>query len=293
METVLLSIILSQGVFIQTKEAIFLAPFISAFLNDAFSCACLFFVRRTQQYKHKTTVIQALNTKEGKILILSGLFGGPLGMTAYLLAIKYIGVTYTAAISSLYPAIGAVIAWIFLKDKLSTRQFLGILLCAIGVIGMAGMPKDNVANHNFFIFAFACAFFWSLEAIISSFAMKKGNISYDVALQIRHGTSMICYAFLFLPLLNAWGFTLHVISNKSVLLLLLTAILETGSYLFYYKAIHIIGATKAMSLNITYMVWSVLFCILLFRQVPSGYASLSIIILLLGVLQVVYRKNQI
>ena len=287
LETVLLSIVLSTGTFIQSKQAIYLAPFVSAFLNDALSSVWLLIFRKTNRQYRNTRVLETLKKKNGKLIILSGLVGGPLGMSAYLLSIKYIGASYTAVISALYPAIGSIIAWFFLKEKLSKNQLVGICLCVFGSIGMAGIPKGDGGNNNYFIFAFVCAFFWGLEAVISSYAMKKGEVSFETALQIRQGTSILCYVVLFLPLLHAWGFTIQVLTHKYILLLFLTAFFETGSYLLYYKAISVTGVAKAMSLNITYIVWSVLFSIIIFREMPQEYEIISILILLIGVLCVV------
>ena len=45
--------------------------------------------------------------------MLGALLGGPVGMTGYLLAIKYLGPAYTAIISSLYPALGALLSYLF------------------------------------------------------------------------------------------------------------------------------------------------------------------------------------
>lgn len=293
LETVVLSIILMKGAFVETRQAALLAPIVSAFLNDTFSGLWLFAFRKSNRKYRSTTIIQLLKKKNGRMLILSGLFGGPLGMSAYLLSIKYVGTSYTAVISALYPAIGSVFAWIFLKDKLTKKQLVGIGLCIFGVIGMTGAPEGNVSSIFSFLFAFACALFWGLEAVISSYAMREGDVPYEAALQIRHTTSILCYGILLLPLLQAWGFTLKALTDRSIfLLLLLTALFETGSYLMYYKAIRVIGATKAMSLNITYMIWSVLFGIVLLGDVPKASEVLSIIVLLAGVLLVVRHKRE-
>lgn len=292
LETVILSLILMKGLLTQTKDALLLAPFICAFLNDTFSGLWLFGVRKAKREYRKTNILSVLKKKNGRLLILSGMFGGPLGMSCYLLAIKYIGTSYTAVISALYPAIGSVIAWLLLKDKLTKKQLFGILICIFGIIGMTGTPTDQIHNYAYLGFAFACALFWGLEAVVSSYAMRDGDVPYEAALQIRHNTSILCYALLFLPLLHAWGFTWKVVMNQQILLLLLlTALLETGSYLFYYKAINLIGAAKAMSLNVTYMIWSVFFGILLFKQVPTLYEMISILILLIGVLLVVQNQT--
>ena len=294
LETVVLSIVLSLGIFVESKETIFLAPFVCAFLNDTISGICLFFFRRTKKEYRKNNVLITLKNKNGKMLILSGLFGGPLGMSAYLLSIKYIGPSYTAVISAIYPALGSIIAWIFLKDKLSKKQLIGVCMCVFGSVAMVGIPKGNTGSVGLFIFAFACALFWALEAVISSYAMKSGEISFEIALQIRQGTSFLCYVIIFLPLLHAWGFTFRILTHKSIVVLIITGLLEMGSYLFYYKAINLLGAAKAMSLNITYIVWSVIFSVLIFREALQIYELISITILLTGVLFVVkkVRKNR-
>jgi len=292
LETVILSIVLSTGIFVESKEAIYLAPFICAFLNDTISGICLFIFRKKKKEYRNKSVLKTLKNKNGKILILSGLFGGPLGMSAYLLSIRYIGASYTAVISAIYPAIGSIIAWILLKDKLSKRQLIGICMCVFGSIEMIGIPRGNTGSVSLFIFAFACAFFWALEAVISSYAMKSGEISFEIALQIRQGTSFLCYAIIFLPVLHAWRFTFQVLTHKSIVMLLITGLLEMGSYLCYYKAINLLGAAKAMSLNITYIVWSVFFSIAIFREIPPIYVVISITILITGVLLVVKKSRE-
>jgi uncharacterized membrane protein len=43
----------------------------------------------------------------------------------------------------------------------------------------------------------------------------------------------------------------------------IAALFATVSYLFYYKAIAQIGASKAMALNVTYTAWAILFTVVL------------------------------
>ena len=65
--------------------------------------------------------------------MLGGILGGPVGMTGYYLAVKYIGAGHAATISSLYPAIGAVLAFIFLKEKIGKRGWFGLVLAILGI----------------------------------------------------------------------------------------------------------------------------------------------------------------
>lgn len=88
LDTALTGIILSSSPFIETPKAILLAPFVSAFLHDMFSSLWMFlYMIVTKQLKQ---VIKALKTRSGKYICIAALFGGPIGMASYLLAIKYI-----------------------------------------------------------------------------------------------------------------------------------------------------------------------------------------------------------
>ncbi|OPX41935.1 EamA-like transporter family protein [Ruminiclostridium hungatei] len=293
-QTVILSLVLAAGIFTQSSQAVFLAPVVGAFLNDAISGVWLLVFRKSYRPFRGSNVLTLLKSRQGKLLLLSGLCGGPLGMGAYVLSIRCVGVTDTAVISALYPVVGSILARLFLHEALSGKQMAGILMSAAGVIGMVGLPWGNSGHAVNYIPAFACALFWSLEAVLSSYGMKHGSIPFEAALQIRQGTSFLCYAVVFLPMLNAWSFTGHILSNRIILLLFLTALLETGSYLLYYKSISVTGPSKAMSMNITYIIWSILLSILIFKKLPTAYEALSIVILSAGVFMVIGfgRKNK-
>ena len=67
-------------------------------------------------------------------MILAALFGGPIGMMAYMFAITNIGASYTASISAMYPAAGAFFSYLFLKIKLSKKGWLGLFLSILSII---------------------------------------------------------------------------------------------------------------------------------------------------------------
>jgi len=54
--------------------------------------------------------------------VLSGVFGGPLGMSAYLLSIHYLTIYYAAPLSSLFPVLAALMSYWILKEKI-TKNF--------------------------------------------------------------------------------------------------------------------------------------------------------------------------
>ena len=105
LDTALTGIILSMSPFIKTQKFILLAPIVSVFLHDMFSSLWMFlYIIVTKQLK---TVLKSIKTTSAKFICIAAIFGGPIGMASYLMAIKYIGAGYTASISAIYPALGA------------------------------------------------------------------------------------------------------------------------------------------------------------------------------------------
>lgn len=133
-----------------------------------------------------------------------------------------------------------------------------------------------------FAFVFLCVISWGSEAVICSYAMRTEAILSEIALQIRQFTSSVFYAFILLPVFGAWNLTFQVVHQKISLLFLITSFAVTCSYLMYYKSIHIIGPSKAMALNITYIVWSILFSLILFKNIPRIKDLICALLILIG-----------
>lgn len=269
LDTVILGVALAMNPFVSTNEAILMAPFVSTFLHDFFSSLwMLIYMGIKKQYKN---VIKAFKTKSGKYIALGALLAGPIGMSGYVIAIKYIGPAYTAIISSLYPALGAFLSYIFLKEKMSKIQIFG-LLASIGGIIVLGYAPDNTQITNFAL-GFACAILccvgWASEAVICAYGLKDPNITDEQALQIRQLSSALFYGIVIINVIKGWDFTFRIIPTSSAGIVLLAALFGTASYLFYYRSIFKIGASKSMALNITYVAWSIAFSTILLRTLPD------------------------
>ena len=65
-------------------------------------------------------------------------------------------------------------------------------------------------------------------------------------------------------------------------IIIVSALFGTTSYLFYYKAINKIGASKAMALNITYCAWAILFGFLFLQESVSLKNMISAIVIIGG-----------
>lgn len=280
-DTVLLGSALAMTPLISTEQAMFLAPFVSTFLHDIFSSIWMAIYMAFKNQIGKT--FKAVKTKSGITIIIGALLGGPIGMTGYLLAIKYIGPSYTAIISSLYPAIGALLSYIFLKEKMKPVAIVGLAISIIGIILLGYAPGGEVSNFAIgFTFAILCVIGWSSEAVICAYGMKEDEISPEQSLQVRQLTSAVVYGFLIIPIIKGIKFTINVIPTTATIIIILTALAGTASYVCYYKGIHKIGATRAMSLNITYSAWSLILGLILLGNDIDLKSVICCILIMIG-----------
>lgn len=292
LDTVILGIALSFTPFVSTKEAVFLAPFVSTFLHDL--CSSVWMLLYTGVTRKFENVISAFKTKSGKFILLAALLGGPVGMSGYVAAIRYIGPAYTAIISAMYPALGALLSVIFLKEKIRPVQLAGLCASILGVAAL-GYQSGGDRPENFtvgFVCALLCCVGWSSEGVICTYGMRDPNVSNSDALQLRQLTSAIFYGIVILPVLGGWKFTASLIPTSAAGLVGLAALFGTASYLCYYRALGKLGVSKAMPLNITYSAWAIVFSFLLLHDVPDIKSVICGAVIIAGSLLAASEKKK-
>lgn len=268
LETVVLGIALSMSPMVSTEEAILLAPFVATFLHDAFSAVYMLIYNAIRG--GLKGFFEVFKSKTVLWLVLSSAMGGPIGMTGYVLAVNCLGSSVGAVASAVYPAVGTVLAWVFLKEKTKWYQWIFLVLTLLGVYGLSYSPSFSAGNFVLGIAgAFMCAFGWGIEAVILAKCLKGTALRNEYALGIRQAISAALYGAVILPLLGGWRMTAGLITGGEIRLLLTVAaaaLCATVSYLLYYKTIGKLGASKAMALNITYTAWAILFTVVLLRD---------------------------
>lgn len=269
-ETIVLGIALAMSPFCTTEQAIFLAPFVSTFLHDSFSALWALLYNGVRG--KLPNVWKAFCTKSGKWVVLAAVIGGPIGMTGYVMCVNYMGASIGAVASAIFPAIGSVLAFFFLKEKMKWHQWLFLVATLLGVYGLSYSPDLQISNFLLGLAgALMCSFGWGIEAVVLAKCLTDPEVTDEYALQIRQTTSALTYGIILLPILGligtdggilgAWQYTGSLFVNTGWLLptVAIAGLFATVSYLFYYKAIAQIGASKAMALNVTYTAWAIVF----------------------------------
>ena len=251
LDTVVLGIALAMAPYFGTADAAAFASIASSFIHDA-GCAIWLLIYMGVRGRLKDTVA-ALKTRSGLVVMLGALLGGPIGMTGYVIAINNIGPAYTAIISAFYPALGALLSFILLKERMSAKQIAALIVALLGVMAMGVISAGDSEMGNTTLGlagAVLAVIGWGSEAVLCAWGMKDDAVDNETALQIRETTSALVYGLVVVPVFGAWGFAASAIPSFATGVIALSALAGTASYLFYYKGISLIGAAKAMALNL-------------------------------------------
>lgn len=259
---------LSQGI---SQTSFIFSPLVTAFFHESF---CFLWVALVLLFgKQLKQVFYLLcKTKKGKATALAALIGSPIGMSAYLLGIKYATAPYASSISVIYPGVGAILSYFILKEKLSLRTVMGIAISLLGSFMLGFNPSGDVPNTFFKGILFACVAVlgWALEGVIICFAMKhiKGEDHIQAAPQqllcLRYFISMISYAVIVLPIIKGYPLAGYIVSEGYVFKYAAIAILGAITYLSWYKAVDLIGSAMGTALNSTAALWTIIFSAVLF-----------------------------
>jgi drug/metabolite transporter (DMT)-like permease len=262
----------------------FAAPLVVSAIND--SMAFIWLLIYNMINGRIKEVGRSLFTFPGLMVAIGALLGGPIANGAYLVGIACAGAA-AIPISALCPMFGALFARIVLKQKISKRVGAGMIICIIGAVLISYVKPTGIAP-NFtlgIICAFVAALGWGLEGGFAAFGTSM--IDSNVAINIREGVSGLTFIFVVLPLFAAFGLFGHSLSAFGTMAIIaIAALVAAISYLTWYIANCMVGVATGTSLNITYVMFGVLFSVLLLHSTISTVIIVGSIIITVGAMLV-------
>lgn len=253
-----------------------LSPFVVAATHDFLSIFILLAFLLVKEGKVRLSIF--LNIRNVSVII-GALLAGPIGMQANLYAVKYIGSSLASSVSAIYPAISVLLAFFFLKHKISKNTVFGIVLIIGGIIAQTYKVEQVNSFYIGILCALVCAIAWGSESVLSSFAMES-ELSEIEALLIRQVTSFLSY--LVIVLFSHQSFT--AVANGQLLgLMIVFAAFDMISYLAYYIAINRLQPAKATGLNVSYVVWTVLFAVVFLGAPLDMLTIMTSLVVIAGV----------
>ncbi|MFA9397629.1 MAG: DMT family transporter [Clostridiaceae bacterium] len=271
-DAIALSYLLTQYPFNNPSTAMQAALVVAALHTGFSSLFILFYALHNGKIREFG---RCLFSKAGIYIIIGAFCSGPLAMSGYLLGINMAGPSYTAVITSIYPAIGTILAIIFLKEKLNKRTLIGIMLCVLGSIATGTISPTTTLYPRFYLgilFALLAALGWGLEGVFGAYVMD--IVDPEIAILVRQTSSFIMYLVFVIPFIKGFNIFFSSFTSSNMLLFIFLGLLCSTSYLSWYLGLSMIGVGRAMALNITYPIW----VILLEWAIQGAMPSINLII---------------
>jgi drug/metabolite transporter (DMT)-like permease len=137
------------------------------------------------------------------LLLLSGAIGIGLGDTAYFSALNHLGARRTLLLETLAPPMTAVLALIFLGERLNAVAWCGILLTILGVAWVitertVSLVINSTNPMQGIVWAILAAIAQAGGAVLSRFALIESNISplWSTLLRLMGGCAIVLFLLL-------------------------------------------------------------------------------------------------
>jgi drug/metabolite transporter (DMT)-like permease len=217
-----------------------------------------------------------------KYLLAIAIIGGAFAFLLFFNGLKLTTAGRGAFIHKTLPLYVLVLAFIFLKEKITEKQLFALLLMFIGTIVLYSAqinPTELWANPSIGdILIIGATFLWAVENVIAKKAMIKGENNFVVSFTRMFFGGLILFGFLLL--IGKYDLLLRLQTEQILNIAISTAILF-GYVFCWYWSIKLINVSKASTILLLAPVISLLFgVILLGEPVPIRQLAGSVLILI-------------
>lgn len=224
---------------------------------------------------------QALSRHWKKIFFLGMLNSGiPFALYAY--ALLSISTGLSSLLNATVPLFGALIAWLWLKDRPHGMKVLGLLIGFVGVAMLAWGKASFKPNASGLVTGWAvlaCLGACLCYGISASFT--KRHLSGVPSLVIATGSQIGATIGLALPTLWLWPSQMP--STTAWLALLAVGVLCTGvAYVLYFRLIDKVGAAGSLTVTFLIPVFAVFYGMVFLGESVTAWMLICGAIILLG-----------
>ena len=219
--------------------------------------------------------------KLSKWFFLAAIFGGPCAIFGSFMAIAFVGGVFAAVAALLYPIVGATLAKLWYKEKITTRAALGIFVMVIGGITVfaPGIIEEITGASGGssvwlgYLGGAMAAIGWGIEGAVAGRALDVTDP--DVGISIRFTAEVLYWCVLILPgiiiftdypvlqiiadTMNFWG----------IVWLTLAGFTFGYSYVCWYKSFPLIGVGRGQAVASLYGVFAVVFLAIFTLDLPE------------------------
>ncbi len=209
------------------------------FVRAAIACLALFLILLVSG-KLKTKVPFA---SFALLLFLGGLIG--INWLLLFDAYKYTYVSTATLIYYLQPVFVIILSTLLLKEKLTKRKIIGVLLAIVGMLLINGLQLGGADPKRGFILSLAAAVLYSIIVFINKANKSIGKLDGLLLTDIQMFGAAIVMGFY--TFANYGGEFAHL-DKKSIIILIILGVVHTAlAYYLYFSSIkHIDGQSLAV-----------------------------------------------
>jgi drug/metabolite transporter (DMT)-like permease len=228
--------------FIATKVAVAeVPPAVVIWLRFSMAVVILFFFLR---FRGKLTIPPI---KEMMYLALLGFIGISLHHWLQSTGLVTAQASTTSWLISTSPIFMALLAWVFLKEKITLTAFSGILLATLGVLLVVSHGKiASILNGDFGstgnILVLFSALNWAIFSVLSRPALEK----YSALFVLFYATFFgVLFSSIHFISISGWAYINQLSSAGWLAVAFLGIASSFLAYTYWYDGLQIIGATQA------------------------------------------------
>lgn len=234
--------------------------------------------------------IRCIHSKSFAVIIMCAAIGGTAGTAFNISAIRLTGAAAACAVTCTYPAAGALMGIIFLKEKCRANIAGGIILIVTGAF-LISFSKSISVNAMGMLSAFGAMLCWASEGTLSKKATD--NFDSDTATGLRELISFSLY-FLILCFMAVFAKAdiISCFSKSNIIFTAFASVCGAFSYLCWYRSMKISGVVTGMSLNATYVLWAMIFESISGEKAFSLRFLTSAVLILCGIAFTIYKRKE-
>lgn len=224
---------------------------------------------------------------------LASLCGGPLAIFGSYMAMGFVGPVFAAVTSLFYPVVGAIVARLWLNERISGRAAVGMAIIIMGgmVIYGPGLFGElgGAGAHTWlgYLGGLMSAIGWGLEGAVAARAMDVSDP--DAGIQCRFTFEIMFWGLLILPAIVLLTdlpvgslVTETVGSSRAMLWIILASACHAYCYTAFYKSFGLIGVSRGEAIGNLYAIFALLFIAMFTLQLPQWYFIIGLILTVLG-----------
>jgi len=230
-------------------------------------------------------------------ILFVGTLNSGIPFVCYSFAVLSISTGLSSMLNATTPLFGALVAWLWLKEKPSAWRLMGLILgfggATLLALSMPGGISFKAGGTGWAVLA--CLVATSCYALSGSYTQR--NLQSIPALVTATGSQIGATLLLLIPVVVYWPDLWP--SNQTIAALLLVGVFCSGvAYVLYFRLINLLGSTKALSVTYLIPVCSTWLGVVALDEVVTIWSVASAVLILIGtamttgLLKASYRANK-